>query len=160
VLPRYGVSFALPGAWTAHDEREPGFHRLFDGAFGPHVRFAAVDEGSGRFTMDFRFEVVAAEPGWTLRQEARSVASQWVHSEGVAIVGSLNDFVQLPAGRAWRLRVTMERAANGGDNVSLRLYMFLRHHRLYIFRYQLLQVLEAKYVATFMKSARSIRFTR
>jgi hypothetical protein len=157
-LPRFGVSFAVPAAWAAHDERDPGFHQLFGGAFGPHVRFAAGDENSGRFTMNFTVEVVSAEPGRTLREHARSVIYGWRADPKVTIVGSPSDFVRLAGGRAWRLRARIYHVANDGDTISLLQYHFFRDKRVYIFTYQILQTLEAKYAPTFEQSARSIRF--
>ena len=128
---------------------------MFGGAFGPHIRFEAGDENSGRFTMNFTLEVVSAEPGRTLREHARSVIYGWRRNPGVTIVGS--DFVRLPGGRAWRFRVTMYHVANDGDTVSRLQFHFLRRKRLYIFTYQIVVSLEARYAWAFERSARSIR---
>jgi hypothetical protein len=154
-VPRFDVSLAVPAAWTAHDESDPLFHQLFDGAFGPHVRFAAEDEDSGRYTMGFTLEVISAEPGRTLREHARSVTYAWRGNPGVKILGS--DLVRLAGRRAWRFKVRMYHVANDGDNVVRLQYHVIRDGRLYVFTYQVLQTLEARWATTFVRSTRSIR---
>jgi hypothetical protein len=66
--------------------------------------------------------------------------------------------VQLPGGRAWRLKVRLAGAATGGGTVTQLQYTFLRKERLYVFSYVTLQTLESAYGASFEESARSIRF--
>jgi hypothetical protein len=158
-LPSYGVSFDVPASWNAKDYRDPSLHQQFGGALGPTVKFAAWNPKRQQdFLTTFVVGVVPAGAGMTLREHASREVVPYRLDPTARIVGSANDYVQLPGGRAWRLRVRFVGAANGGGTVYQLQYHMLRSGRFYVFSYVTLQTLESKYAATFDESARSIRF--
>jgi hypothetical protein len=160
-LPSFGVSFAVPASWNAYDYRDPGFRQKFGGAFAQsYIKFAAVNPKREQgFSTSLNVAITAAAAGMTLRESARIGIVPFRRDPTVTIVGSPSNFVRLPGGQAWRLRVRFAGAANGGGTSSLLQYSVLRNRHLYIFSYSTLQLLESKYAATFDDSARSIRFS-
>jgi hypothetical protein len=164
--PRSGFSVAVPTRWEPYRDGDPGFHQIYGGAFPASVKFAAGERDVHRFTITFRVDVFTGYRG-TLRDHARSTLLSYrgdpkapIPRSGRSLVTSSN-FVQLPAGRAWRLETRFPHAANNGvDNVLDLEYAFVRNSRVYVFRYLVIQTLSAKYAEMFDRSARSIRFGR